>query len=189
MAADSPLQMNREMLSCKLCNIKFVMKHHLQRHSFTFHSESLQWSARRLRMNTRNLFSCPECDVSLLDEAKLKLHLQTHTGSNQYACEECNAMFTTKDCLVSHSALHKVKRFECPACDLDFSLRSSLKHHFKRRHSASEQNEEDGSYFRDLDNVPALPIHRAESGKSESCCGSEYEMENAFRIGHFPTHV
>ena len=77
---------------CKLCSKLLGSRAALQRHSKEVHSRN---SA---------VVSCPRCQKMFQNRSNLKIHMLTHSGVRPFKCvePECNAAFTTKQCLQFH---------------------------------------------------------------------------------------
>ncbi|GAB0087182.1 uncharacterized protein DMENIID0001_014620 [Sergentomyia squamirostris] len=77
---------------CKLCSKLLGSRAALQRHSKEVHSRN---SA---------VVSCPRCQKLFQNRSNLKIHMLTHSGVRPFKCSEneCNAAFTTKQCLQFH---------------------------------------------------------------------------------------
>lgn len=77
---------------CKLCSKLLGSRAALQRHSKEVHSRN---SA---------VVSCPRCQKLFQNRSNLKIHMLTHSGVRPFKCAEveCNAAFTTKQCLQFH---------------------------------------------------------------------------------------
>lgn len=77
---------------CKLCSKLLGSRAALQRHSKEVHSRN---SA---------VVSCPRCQKLFQNRSNLKIHMLTHSGVRPFKCieGECNAAFTTKQCLQFH---------------------------------------------------------------------------------------
>lgn len=77
---------------CKLCSKLLGSRAALQRHSKEVHSR-----------NTA-VVSCPRCQKLFQNRSNLKIHMLTHSGVRPFKCMEgeCNAAFTTKQCLQFH---------------------------------------------------------------------------------------
>ncbi|XP_055680909.1 uncharacterized protein LOC129788688 [Lutzomyia longipalpis] len=77
---------------CKLCSKLLGSRAALQRHSKEVHSRN---SA---------VVSCPRCQKLFQNRSNLKIHMLTHSGVRPFKCaeNECNAAFTTKQCLQFH---------------------------------------------------------------------------------------
>lgn len=77
---------------CKLCSKLLGSRAALQRHSKEVHSRN---SA---------VVSCPRCQKLFQNRSNLKIHMLTHSGVRPFRCmeNECNAAFTTKQCLQFH---------------------------------------------------------------------------------------
>lgn len=77
---------------CKLCSKLLGSRAALQRHSKEVHSRN---SA---------VVGCPRCQKLFQNRSNLKIHMLTHSGVRPFKCieGECNAAFTTKQCLQFH---------------------------------------------------------------------------------------
>ncbi|XP_054086661.1 uncharacterized protein LOC105208960 isoform X1 [Zeugodacus cucurbitae] len=77
---------------CKLCSKLLGSRAALQRHSKEVHSRN------------STVVSCPRCQKLFQNRSNLKIHMLTHSGVRPFKCSEpeCNAAFTTKQCLQFH---------------------------------------------------------------------------------------
>uniref|UniRef100_A0A1I8Q538 Uncharacterized protein n=1 Tax=Stomoxys calcitrans TaxID=35570 RepID=A0A1I8Q538_STOCA len=77
---------------CKLCSKLLGSRAALQRHNKEVHSRN------------STVVSCPRCQKLFQNRSNLKIHMLTHSGVRPFKCAEpeCNAAFTTKQCLQFH---------------------------------------------------------------------------------------
>ncbi|KAL9879433.1 uncharacterized protein ACN2A1_011399 isoform 1-T1 [Glossina fuscipes fuscipes] len=98
---------NRTQPICDFCGRKFFRPQKLKAHIKRAHSGSraaLQRHAKEVHSRNSTVVSCPRCQKLFQNRSNLKIHMLTHSGVRPFKCSEpeCNAAFTTKQCLQFH---------------------------------------------------------------------------------------
>nr|XP_019535091.2 PR domain zinc finger protein 5-like [Aedes albopictus] len=116
-------------IACTQCG-KMVSKNNMAAHVET-HQEC------------RVQFPCANCDKVYTDANNLKKHINTHTKSAIYRCEECDKSFDRTDCLRKHrKIMHSDERDHvCTVCGKGYALKQSLTQHLKSAHSNTKTKE------------------------------------------------
>lgn len=87
---------------------------------------------------TNKKLKCDFCDRTFNYFQNLKSHLRQHTDEHPFKCdfEDCKDSFKHRASLVNHIRNHKgLRPYKCEFCPNKFTLLSTLKNHFLRRHS------------------------------------------------------
>lgn len=82
--------------------------------------------------------TCNVCNRTFNYLHNLKSHLRQHTEEHPFKCdfEDCKDSFKHRASLVNHIRNHKgLRPYKCEFCPNKFTLLSTLKNHFLRRHS------------------------------------------------------
>ncbi|XP_049310200.1 uncharacterized protein LOC105229814 [Bactrocera dorsalis] len=98
---------NRARPLCDFCGRKFCQPQKLKAHIKRMHSGSraaLQRHSKEVHSRNSTVVSCPRCQKLFQNRSNLKIHMLTHSGVRPFKCSEpeCNAAFTTKQCLQFH---------------------------------------------------------------------------------------
>lgn len=139
---------------CKYCNKGFAFKQGLERHETThskvqpfpceYCEKSFPTSSKLARHLTAHAgerpYPCKLCPKSFLLSHHLSRHLRSHGtgGTGSYKCSDCENIFTTRDDLIYHSAVHATQNLTCPLCKEQFEDLDSVTEHIKS-HCDGEQ--------------------------------------------------
>lgn len=84
-------------------------------------------------------FPCKLCPKSYLLSHHLTRHLRSHKqSSGSYKCFDCEKVFSTRDGLIYHSAVHATQTLVCPLCKENFDDLDLVTKHIKN-HAEGEQ--------------------------------------------------
>jgi hypothetical protein len=86
---------------------------------------------KKKRVRLKN-FVCsdPSCGKAFADNAHLRDHMLSHTGTKSFSCEECGKFFARKTSLKAHQRIHTgEKPFACEQCGKAYASRGGLKLH------------------------------------------------------------
>ncbi|XP_037034861.1 zinc finger protein 181-like [Bradysia coprophila] len=138
---------------CNLCGKSFAFKQGLERHE-VIHQKDQPYQcehcdqsfstpnklARHLTAHAgQRPFPCRLCPKSYLLSHHLTRHLRSHKdGEGSYKCSDCDKLFTVRDDLIYHSAIHATQNLTCPLCKLKFNSLDDVTDHIKS-HTLSEQ--------------------------------------------------
>ncbi len=92
---------------CPICGKGFSRMWQLDKHVYKAHSEITK------------AYKCKFCSLYLWSYQTLHLHLEVHKLScewEQFKCEECDAIYTTKYSLRHHLLTHQDPILECDTC-------------------------------------------------------------------------
>jgi KRAB domain-containing zinc finger protein len=112
--------------TCCYCGIRYKyiarFKRHLERHA----------------TDTPGVLKClvADCTKTFTEAQELKKHVDTHDSENQYACQVCGKLFSSKFNLNKHKLQHKVDKIMCPVpfCKSSGSRLSKMHEHMKIEH-------------------------------------------------------
>ncbi|KAJ6627582.1 Zinc finger and BTB domain-containing protein 17 [Pseudolycoriella hygida] len=138
---------------CGVCGKSFAFKQGLERHE-VIHQKDQPYQcehcdqsfstpnklARHLTAHAgQRPFPCRLCPKSYLLSHHLSRHLRSHKDSEgSYKCSDCDKMFTVRDDLIYHSAIHATQNLTCPLCKSKFKTLDEVTDHIKS-HTLSEQ--------------------------------------------------
>nr|XP_042895815.1 zinc finger protein 600 [Parasteatoda tepidariorum] len=134
---------------CDVCDKRFTLKHHVQRHMCTHFKKNLAGlvfiyyktiSFVTINYNVCLHFSalskkvvihqCPYCNYSSILKYDIKRHVRIHTGDKPYQCKFCNYSCSWKQNFNRHMKTHTgEKNFQCSTCNKFFATKASLKSH------------------------------------------------------------
>ncbi|KAL4228705.1 hypothetical protein ACF0H5_011748 [Mactra antiquata] len=117
---NSKFKMDKQVLICKLCKMKFEQKNLLRNHIKHEHSGVS--------------FLCMTCGECCQSEAELIEHRRHVHGQGYYKCELCHKVLCTKRMLDGHYMVHKgIRPFSCDICQpvREFTRKSQLKAHME----------------------------------------------------------
>ncbi len=83
--------MDRKLVSCKVCKATFVDERTLRRHMLTHNKD-------------RPIFQCPKCPRKYYSKPVLNSHMNIHldlSKRQRFFCEQCPKEFTSKNCLIA----------------------------------------------------------------------------------------
>ena len=99
---------NCKLLSCNVCQMKFVTKIRLSIH-YKSHPEYRP-------------FSCPKCPQCFQHQQSLRQHFVIHTDDSKlYQCDTCLKSFKRQQSMKSHLKTHSdIRNFVCKICQKRF---------------------------------------------------------------------
>ncbi|KAI5640005.1 zinc-finger double domain-containing protein [Phthorimaea operculella] len=110
---------------CPLCNKRFTMKSHAERHTRDVHVKAAR-------------YYCDQCGKKYTCKYKLADHLRKHDGYEKprsFICSICSKAFQAKRILHVHMRIHTgEKPFCCPQCPAQFNQYGSLYNHKRLVH-------------------------------------------------------
>ncbi|XP_069766233.1 zinc finger protein 296 isoform X2 [Narcine bancroftii] len=86
--------------------------------------------------------ACEFCGKVFRNASNLTVHRRSHTGERPYRCELCPYACTQSSKLTRHMKTHiqpGKEVFRCHACNIPFSIYSTLEKHIKKRHGEQMQ--------------------------------------------------
>ncbi|XP_053668298.1 gastrula zinc finger protein XlCGF52.1-like [Anopheles marshallii] len=88
----------------------------------------------QVHSGTKN-FACDQCDKRFMHRSSLQKHLNIHRNIRNYRCEQCAQSFCDRSSLRYHLAKHRgVRRFQCEHCDRHFYTSTQWKQHQSLAH-------------------------------------------------------
>lgn len=103
---------------CPTCNKAFKSKKYLNHH------------VKCHDVATGNV-PCSECPRSFVTKSTLRKHLES---VHKKKCNECDASFESSEEYTQHKNKHFDSYYNCPVCERNVKLRSSLRRHVKKVH-------------------------------------------------------
>ena len=117
-ARKSVLDIQKEQLTCVVCNSTFETESELEAH------EEDCGSKDHLR--------CDVCQKVFQTTTQLEKHEKIHPHIKKYKCQYCNRRFSLKKDLTRHESTHPTGRpFKCDYCDMRFTSQTTLARHQK----------------------------------------------------------
>ncbi|CAH0546289.1 unnamed protein product [Brassicogethes aeneus] len=172
---------------CKICMKILGSPVAVQRHLKEVHQKQLDGTC-----------SCSKCGKHFQNKSNLKIHMLTHSGIKPFKCStgNCNAAFTTKQCLQFHyKKVHNYTEENMPKIErsIDYSFEAysgSRKQQQQEaeynKNSEEEQKnsdvdiDEDSLDIKSIDDPPALqsPLVMDDQSQPESCSPPHLETYN-----------
>uniref|UniRef100_A0A8D0G212 C2H2-type domain-containing protein n=1 Tax=Strix occidentalis caurina TaxID=311401 RepID=A0A8D0G212_STROC len=123
--------------TCSDCGKSFRQHCHLLRHHLTIHNcESSGGGfghnpiSHRSSPREKEQYKCEHCGKVFTSRSNLSCHQQIHRGEKPFKCQDCGKSFTQRSILLCHQKIHtKEKPFPCTTCGKCFSVNSSLRKH------------------------------------------------------------
>ncbi|XP_046560948.1 zinc finger protein 43-like [Haliotis rubra] len=142
---------------CQMCGHSFGDYHNLQSHIVNKHVTEKEFKCThcpygtnvkaqfaihlfrihgvRADFDKRKEFACPFCDYKTLMKSRLKAHVNKHTNTRNYACDECGKTFVNCDTLRSHKEwLHSEAKYSCNQCPYITKTSKRLQEHISIQH-------------------------------------------------------
>ena len=99
------------------------------------HGSSLQNHISKVHTGVARL-NCELCDYTTQWHTCMKRHMNSHTGTKPYECDECGKHVTD---LKTHKMTHTgEKPFQCEICEQKFAQKQKLKRHMNTKHSTDK---------------------------------------------------
>ncbi|KAE8750752.1 hypothetical protein FOCC_FOCC002462 [Frankliniella occidentalis] len=100
-----------------------------------FETESALYHHSRSVHQREKPFVCETCGKRFHSNARLKTHMNFHTGDRPFPCKMCDKKFMDKDTLMSHMVVHmNVKPYQCEHCGTYCGRKHLLKKHLALFH-------------------------------------------------------
>ncbi|XP_071115505.1 zinc finger protein 184-like [Haliotis cracherodii] len=142
---------------CQMCGHSFGDYHNLQSHIVNKHVTEKEFKCThcpygtnvkaqfaihlfrihgvRADFDKRKEFACRYCDYKTLMKSRLKAHVNKHTNTRNYACDECGKTFVNCDTLRSHKEwLHSEAKYSCNQCPYITKTSKRLQEHISIQH-------------------------------------------------------
>jgi hypothetical protein len=119
--------------NCDKCESAFKVKHHLQNHIDSIHSDKRKFECNvcdskfslkhqlqsHMRLHTGDLYKCEYCDKKVASKAQLNIHVRNHHPENAdfYTCKVCNQEFTKLRLLNDHIKMHEKNKLDTEGAD------------------------------------------------------------------------
>jgi len=85
-------------------------------------------------------FKCDRCKYSGRNWNALDSHKKVHTGEKPFVCDVCEFKTSQLNNLTRHKLIHSgEKPFECNQCEFKCRTKSTLKAHFKSKHTSASE--------------------------------------------------
>ena len=82
-----------------------------------------------------DMYACDQCDKMFSKQSSLARHKYEHSGIRPFVCDMCSKAFKHKHHLAEHKRLHTgEKPFECGKCGKKFSHSGSYSQHMNHRY-------------------------------------------------------
>ena len=82
-----------------------------------------------------DMYACDQCDKMFSKQSSLARHKYEHSGIRPFVCDMCSKAFKHKHHLAEHKRLHTgEKPFECTKCGKKFSHSGSYSQHMNHRY-------------------------------------------------------
>ena len=84
-----------------------------------------------LKDESKSKYHCNVCEAELVNERKLKYHIESlHGGAKNVKCNSCGKSFTKNVSLKYHiESVHQKIKHKCDICFTEFTRKSSLNNH------------------------------------------------------------
>ena len=100
-----------------------------------FDTESQLYHHTRSVHQRERPFACETCGKTFHSAARLKNHMNIHTGIRPFPCKICDKKFMDKDTLMNHMVVHmNVKPYQCEHCGTFCGRKHLLKKHLALFH-------------------------------------------------------
>ena len=111
----------------KLFDVREYLRKHIRTHRHTaIGDDSAPVSAKKARRN----YVCTVCGCRLRTPARLRSHMNSHTGEKPFVCNVCQKGFSDGEYLVKHMRLHSGERpYLCADCGVSFAFRQAYTIH------------------------------------------------------------
>ena len=111
-------------IMCHNCGDRFARQNQLHRHIRFSHN---------MKMNV----PCPHCNLVLLNERSLYLHIRMFHKEKRFKCQFCSQYFAKKELLKDHKiSLHpECITFKCLTCSIEFPTQNVLTRHETKEHN------------------------------------------------------
>lgn len=146
-------------LRCDICKEKFPGTETLKTHIELMHLNGIKKKYKCLQCSFETdarlilqkhiithkgikAFQCKICLAKFTQSAALSAHMEykhAETSEKKYKCSLCSYETNYEPYLRRHNLTHNtaVKQFECSICNMTFARNSTLKSHFKNKHTKS----------------------------------------------------
>ena len=135
-ATDLKVHMNihtNTRFKCDLCGSDFSAIQTLKEHIMCRHLEmrmSRDCPSNPVTVECNELSKCRVCQKTFSNRMNLKLHMQTHEGTQEFNCDLCGALFSRKADRDRHRMRHTGERpFKCDTCDYSCIRLGDLNRH------------------------------------------------------------
>ena len=111
---------------CDMCGSDFSAKQTMKEHIMFKHLELSMPNG----CSSKQLATCTVCQKTFANSVNLKLHMQTHEGTQQFDCDVCGVLFSRRADRDRHQMRHTGERpFKCDQCDYGCITRGELNRH------------------------------------------------------------
>lgn len=151
-----------------------------------FASRSSFWRHRRVHSGERP-YACERCGATFSHASTLKHHALVHSAERPHSCHHCGRSTKSLYAMRQHMLTHEEKAFVCECCGKKFSLKSNLKSHVRKMHSAAAGR--CSLCRKDTSNLPEhMLVHSGLTPYSCPVCARSFRLKNSLTF-HVALHT
>lgn len=185
---------------CPVCGRCFMQNSHLQRHimSHRMWPDGLKETTAKTQEEELLSYTCPYCNVILLNYSQYRVHLKNHSSLKKFKCiqGDCMDYFETVDQLLHHvSVVHEYPLYTCHLCSSSFNSLEDIATHLQS-HNDVDKNKQTSNKLYKCSQCDArfrkpekLTLHMMTENHNKMCihCNKTFASDKRLRL-HLQIH-